>query len=81
MYNNCIFTRKILGVLKNVPTDVILRPQRRTDLMIVMDFNAYESDDNFDYAVSIPLFHQESNYSIVHIQTKFLIKLYIFYLS
>ena len=41
----------IKGVLKNVPTDIILRPQRTTELMIVMDFNAYESDDKFNYQV------------------------------
>ena len=42
-----------LGVLKNVPTDVILRPQRGTDVMIVMDFNGYAADDDFNWEVSL----------------------------
>ncbi|CAK8682180.1 unnamed protein product [Clavelina lepadiformis] len=38
------------GILFNTPTSVVLRPQRCPDLMIVMDFTAYESDDAFDYS-------------------------------
>ncbi|CAK8685039.1 unnamed protein product [Clavelina lepadiformis] len=37
------------GIWKNVPTDIVLRPQRTSDLLIVMDFTAYESDSNFNY--------------------------------
>jgi len=39
------------GVLKNVATEIVLRPQRTPDLLVVMDFSAYESDEVFDYAV------------------------------
>ena len=39
------------GIFKNVPTDTVLRPQRGTDVMLVMDFNKYGSDDRFDYRV------------------------------
>ena len=42
----------VAGILKNVPTDVALRPQRTVDLLIVMDFNGYESDTFFDYKVT-----------------------------
>ena len=39
--------------MKNVPTDAVLRPQRGTDVMIVLDFSACETDDNFSYQVKI----------------------------
>ena len=38
--------------MKNVPTDAVLRPQRGTDVMIVIDSNAYKDDDDFDYQVT-----------------------------
>ncbi|CAK8695640.1 unnamed protein product [Clavelina lepadiformis] len=38
------------GIQKNVPTDTTLRPQRTTDLLIVFDFNGYDSDENFNYS-------------------------------
>ncbi|CAK8684780.1 unnamed protein product [Clavelina lepadiformis] len=38
------------GILFNTPTSIVLRPQRCLDLMIVMDFTAYESDDTFNYS-------------------------------
>ena len=42
-----------VGILTNVATEVVLRPQRTPDLLLVMDFNAYESDDHYDYNVSL----------------------------
>jgi len=41
------------GILNNVATEVVLRPQRTPDLLIVMDFNAYESDEKYDYKVRL----------------------------
>uniref|UniRef100_H2Y9S3 PLA2c domain-containing protein n=1 Tax=Ciona savignyi TaxID=51511 RepID=H2Y9S3_CIOSA len=38
------------GVLCNVPTDVMLRPQRATDVLIVTDFSGSPSDDKMDYS-------------------------------
>lgn len=49
MFNYCC--SGFLGILKNVPTDAMLRPQRGTDLMIVMDFSSYKSDEEFSYKV------------------------------
>nr|XP_026692097.1 cytosolic phospholipase A2 isoform X1 [Ciona intestinalis] len=37
------------GVLNNVPTDVILRPQRAVDVLIVTDFTASPSDEKLDF--------------------------------
>ncbi|CAK8682001.1 unnamed protein product [Clavelina lepadiformis] len=37
------------GVLKNVCVEAVMRPQRTSDLVLVMDFNEYDSDSFFDY--------------------------------
>jgi len=39
--------------MKNVPTDAVLRPQRGTDILIVIDSNAYKDDNDFDYQVNL----------------------------
>ncbi|XP_078481999.1 cytosolic phospholipase A2-like [Ciona intestinalis] len=37
------------GILKNVPTESVLRPQRNTDLLLVLDFSENETDGCFHY--------------------------------
>jgi len=39
------------GILKNVSLECVLRPERRSDLIIVFDMNSYQSDEVFDYMV------------------------------
>ena len=52
LYNKKIHIYFCTGILKNVPTEAVLRPQRGTDVMIVIDANGYDDDNGFDYQVS-----------------------------
>nr|XP_002125337.3 cytosolic phospholipase A2 [Ciona intestinalis] len=37
------------GIVQNVCTNAVMDDRRTPDLVLVMDFNAYESDEEFDY--------------------------------